>query len=110
MSNDPDLGHGWPTEGWSDPARAGGPSEAAFPAASLHGNHHTPHFARPRPPRRTPKANSPKASRRKRDNLTATPRASFPNPPHNQSPCFHIHDKRGPQYPATERNTPPPHP
>src|SRR3546814_6928700 len=69
MAHDPDLGHGWPTEGWSDPARAGGPSEADFPAASLHGNHHTPHCARPRPHRRTPKATSPKASRRKSDNM-----------------------------------------
>src|SRR3546814_19197469 len=62
------------------------------------------------PHRRTPKATSPKASRRKRDNLIATPRASFPNPRNNKSLCFRVHDERGPQYRATDRNRRQPHP
>src|SRR3546814_98551 len=35
MAHGPDSGHGWPAEGWSDPARAGGLSEATFRTASL---------------------------------------------------------------------------
>src|SRR3546814_11596077 len=104
MAYEPGFGQGGAPVRGSDHFRAGGPSEADFPAASLHGNHHTPHCARPRPHRRTPKATSPKASRRKRDNLIATPRASFPNPRNNKSICFRVHDERGPQYRATDRD------
>src|SRR5690606_5714571 len=68
MAHGPDLGHEWPTEGWSDPARAGVPSEAASPKALLHAprNHQKPHSTKfPPTPRQTSEFISLKFSRQK---------------------------------------------
>src|SRR3546814_19800519 len=51
MAPGPDSGHGRPAEGWSDPARPGGLSNAPFRTAPLHDPQHT---ANTHPPHNPP--------------------------------------------------------